>query len=157
MIHLPRDFSEFVQLLNAHGAEYVIIGGYALAVHGYVRYTGDIDFFIALNPANAARMLSVFHAFGLRTPDIDTALFMDEGKIIRVGSEPMRLEVLNKISGVDFDECYRNRKTILIDGVSVNFLGYHELLKNKRAAGREKDLADVAELKKRQTGKEQVV
>lgn len=145
------------QLLNAHGAEYVIIGGYALAVHGYVRYTGDIDFFIALNPENAARMLRVFHAFGLRTPDLDTALFMDEGKIIRVGSEPMRLEVLNKISGVDFDECYRNRETILIDGVSVNFLGYHELLKNKRAAGREKDLADVAELKKRQTVKEQVV
>lgn len=151
MIHLPRDFHDFIELLNEHGVEYVVIGGYALAVHGYVRYTGDIDFFIALHTENAEKMLRVFHAFGLDTPDLDATLFMDEGKIIRVGSEPMRLEVLNKISGVDFAECYQNRKQILVDGISVNFIGYNELLENKSVAGRPKDLADIDELRKRKS------
>jgi len=146
MIQLPQDFLEFIQLLNEHHVEYVIVGGYAVAVHGYVRYTGDIDFFIAISAANAGRMVEVFNRFGLNQPAINTALFMDPGKILRIGAEPMRLEVLNQISGVDFAECYRNRKTILIDGIRVNVVGYAELLKNKRAAGREKDLADAAEL-----------
>ena len=151
MIHLPRDFREFIQLLNEHDVAYVIVGGYALAVHGYVRYTGDIDVFVALTPDNAAKTLNVFHAFGLKTPDLNTELLLEEGNIIRVGSEPMRLEVLNKISGVDFEECYRNRQTIMIDGVAVNFVGYRELIKNKRATGRDKDRVDVAELLKRNT------
>ena len=149
MIRLPPDFREFIQLLNDHGVEYVIVGGYAVAVHGYVRYTGDMDFFIALNADNAERMVGVFNRFGLTQPEINAALFMDSGKILRIGSEPMRLEVLNKISGVSFEECYRNRKTIQVDGVAVNFVGYAELLKNKRSTGREKDIADASELQKR--------
>ena len=149
MIRLPPDFREFIQLCNDHGVEYVIVGGYAVAVHGYVRYTGDMDFFIALNADNAERMVEVFNRFGLTQPEINAALFMDPGKILRIGSEPMRLEVLNKISGVSFEECYRNRKTVRVDGVPVNFVGYAELLKNKRSAGREKDLADAFELQKR--------
>ncbi len=149
MIRLPNDFKEFIQFLNARAVEYVIVGGYALAIHGYVRYTGDIDFFIALNPDNAEKMVNVFRDFGLNTPELNSALFLDEGKILRVGSEPMRLEVLNKISGVDFAECYQNRQELCIDGVSVNFVGYRELVKNKRATGREKDRADVIELERR--------
>jgi len=108
-----------------------------------------MDVFIALIPENAENMLRAFHAFGLNTPDLNVALLLEEGNIIRIGSEPMRLEVLNKISGVDFEECYRNRQTITIDGVAVNFVGYQELLKNKRATGRDKDRVDVAELLKR--------
>ena len=149
MIHLPRDFREFIQLLNEHDVAYVIVGGYALAVHGYVRYTGDLDVFVALTPDNAAKTLRAFHAFGLNTPDLNTELLLEEGNIIRVGAEPMRLEILNKISGVDFEECYHNRRTITIDDVPVNFVGYQELLKNKRATGRDKDRVDVAELLKR--------
>jgi len=150
MIHLPQDFRAFIQLLNEHSVEYVIVGGYALAVHGYVRYTGDIDFFIALHPDNAERMLHVFEAFGLHTPDLNATLFLEPGNIIRIGIEPMRLEVLNKISGVEFAECYANRNVIEIDGINVNFVGYQELLKNKRSTGRDKDKVDVIELMKRQ-------
>ena len=149
MIKLPPDFLDFIRLLNEHGVEYLIVGGYAVAVHGYVRYTGDIDFFIAINPLNAARMVTVFNHFGLRQQDINTDLFMDPGKILRIGSEPMRLEVLNQISGVQFDACYKNRKTLEIEGVPVHFLGYSELIKNKQSTGRDKDTADVVELKKR--------
>jgi predicted nucleotidyltransferase len=149
MIRLPPDFLDFIRLLNDHGVEYLIVGGYAVAVYGYVRYTGDIDFFIAINPTNAERMVKVFNLFGLSQPDINADLFMDPGKILRIGSEPMRLEVLNQISGVDFDECYRNRKIIDVEGFPVNFVGYSELLKNKSSTGREKDVADVSELQKR--------
>lgn len=149
MIHLPQDFREFIQLLNAHSVEYVIVGGYAVAIHGYVRYTGDIDFFIAISATNADRMVKVFNRFGLNQPDINSALFMEPGKILRIGAEPMRLEVLNQISGVTFTECYENRRELLIDGLTVNFVGYVELLKNKRAAGRDKDLADASELQAR--------
>ncbi len=149
MIHLPQDFLEFIQLLNKHRVEYVIIGGYAVAIYGYVRYTGDIDFFIAISAENAERMVAVFNRFGLMQPDINTGLFMEPGKILRIGAEPMRLEVLNQISGVTFDACYQNRREVSIDGTTVNFVGYAELLKNKQAAGREKDLADAAELQKR--------
>jgi len=92
MIHLPHDFREFIQLLNDHGVEYVIVGGYAVAIYGYVRYTGDIDCFIAISTANAERMVKVFNLFGLTQPDINTGLFMDPGKILRIGAEPMRLE-----------------------------------------------------------------
>jgi predicted nucleotidyltransferase len=149
MIHLPQDFLEFIRLLNENRVEYVIIGGYAMAIHGYVRYTGDIDFFIAISAENAERMVAVFNRFGLRQPDINTELFLEPGKILRIGAEPMRLEVLNQISGVTFAECYQNRHEVSIDGVTVNFVGYAELLKNKQAAGREKDIADAAELQKR--------
>ena len=149
MIHLPQDFREFIQLLNAHSVEYVIVGGYAVAVYGYVRYTGDIDFFVAISAANAERLVKVFNRFGLVQSDINTALFMEPGKILRIGAEPMRLEVLNQISGVTFAECYKNRREVSIDGVLINFVGYAELLKNKRAAGREKDLADASELQAR--------
>lgn len=149
MIHLPQDFREFIQLLNEHSVEYVIVGGYAVAIHGYVRYTGDIDFFIAISACNADRMVKVFNRFGLNQPDINAALFMEPGKILRIGAEPMRLEVLNQISGVTFTECYENRRELLIDGITVNFVGYAELLKNKRATGRDKDLADASELQMR--------
>ncbi len=120
-----------------------------MAIYGYVRYTGDIDFFIAISAANAARMVEVFNRFGLSQPDINADLFMEPGKILRIGVEPMRLEVLNQISGVTFAECYQNRKELLIDGITVNFVGYAELLKNKRAAGRDKDLADASVLEAR--------
>ena len=149
MIQIPKDFKEFIQLLSVHEVKYVIIGGYAVAVHGYVRYTGDIDFFIAIDSVNAAKMVTVFREFGLDAPEVAPELFMDEGKILRVGTEPMRLEVLNQIDGVTFDECFRNRRELLVDGLNINFVGLNELLKNKRSTKREKDKADVVELEKR--------
>lgn len=149
MIQLPRDFQDFIRLLNRHGVEYLVVGGYAVAIHGYVRYTGDIDFFIALNPDNAQKMVDVFHAFGFNMRELNQALFLDKGKIIRIGTEPMRLEVLNQIDGVEFSDCYKNRKELRSGGLHINFIGLAELVKNKRATGRGKDQIDAEELEKR--------
>ena len=149
MIQIPQDFLDFIQLLNGHGVDYLIVGGYAVATHGYVRYTGDIDFFIALHPDNARKMVAVFHDFGFDRPELDEKLFLEPGKIIRIGSEPMRLEVHSQIDGVEFDECYTCRVVLSLNGVNVNFIDLEHLLKNKRATARAKDKVDADELEKR--------
>lgn len=149
MIQLPHDFRAFIQLLNEHEVEYLVVGGYAVATHGYVRYTGDIDFFIALNSETARKMVQVFQGFGLTVPELEEELFLEPGKIIRVGVEPMRLEVMNQIDGVDFSECYDRRVVLDIHGVSVNFIGLDHLIRNKKATQRGKDKVDAEELEKR--------
>ncbi len=149
MIQIPHDFLEFIKLLNENEVEYLVVGGYAVATYGYVRYTGDIDFYVALTEDNARRLVLVFHAFGLRSPEIDRQLFMEPGKIIRVGVEPMRLEVLNQIDGVKFEECYNERVVINLNGTPVNFIDLPHLIANKLATNRAKDKVDAEELQKR--------
>ncbi|MBN1863471.1 MAG: nucleotidyltransferase [Victivallales bacterium] len=149
MIQIPRDFLDFIRLLNAQGAEYLIVGGYAVATYGYVRYTGDIDFFIAMNPENARKMVQVFQKFGFNTAELDENLFLEPGKIIRIGVEPMRLEVMNQIDGVGFTECFERRTVLNVNGVQINFIGLEQLICNKKATGRGKDKVDAEELEKR--------
>lgn len=148
MIQIPRDFLDFIHLLNKHDAAYVIVGGYAVATHGYVRYTGDIDFFIALNPENAEKLSQVFRDFGFRAEDVPPEVFLAPGKIIRIGAEPMRLEIMNRIDGVGFGECFDSRLEVCVNGENVNFIGLDCLLKNKLATGRGKDKVDADELLK---------
>ena len=136
-------------MLSKHKVEYLIVGGYAVATYGYVRYTGDMDFFIALNLENASRMVLVFQEFGLNTPEINETLFAEPGKIMRVGVEPMRLEVMNQIDGVTFSECYDQRVVLVVNDIPVNFISLEFLLKNKKATGRGKDKVDAEELEKR--------
>jgi predicted nucleotidyltransferase len=143
---LPRDFQEFLQLLNAHGVKYVVIGGYAVNFHGYVRFTGDLDVFVALSDESAQLLTAVFREFGFDLPDLKPELFLNRGRIVRLGHEPMRLEILNEIDGVSFEECYLNRVEAELGGHKVNFVALPQLLKNKRATGRLKDLADVEAL-----------
>jgi predicted nucleotidyltransferase len=146
MIPLPRDFKDFLKLLNANGIRYVVVGGYAVAYHGYVRYTGDLDIFVELSRENAERMTRALHEFGFALPKVKPSLFLKKGKIIRMGYEPMRLEILNEIDGVTFEECYRRRNIARVSGLKINFIALTQLLKNKRASGRQKDLADVEAL-----------
>lgn len=149
MIPLPREFHEFLSLLSRHRVRYLVVGGYAVAYHGYPRYTGDIDIFIAISPRNAAALLKVFHDFGFAEGDLDAAVFQDRGQVLRLGREPMRLEILNQIDGVTFDECYAHRTRARLGGLAINFISCDDLLKNKRAAGRPKDQADVDVLLKK--------
>jgi hypothetical protein len=146
MIPLPRDFQDFFKLLNAGRIRYVVIGGYAVAYHGYVRYTGDLDVFVEMSEINATKLVSALREFGFDVPKLKPALFLEKGRIIRLGYEPMRLEILNEIDGVSFEECFRHRRRSRIGGLSINFIDLPRLLKNKRASGRQKDLADVEAL-----------
>lgn len=146
MIPLPRDFQDFLRLLNANAIRYVVIGGYAVAYHGYVRYTGDLDIFVELSVANAAKLVSALREFGFDLPQLKPALFLRKGRIVRLGCEPMRLEILNEIDGVTFEECYRRRRRSRLGNLTVNFIALPQLLRNKRASARLKDLADVEAL-----------
>jgi hypothetical protein len=128
--------------------EYLIIGGYAVAYYGYVRYTCNIDFFIAVSHDTAEKMVRVFNQFGFKPDELTPELFLKNGQVLRIGVEPMRLEVLNEISGVDFKTCYKNKEILNVDGLKLNFIGINELIKNKKSTERSKDKLDVIELLK---------
>jgi hypothetical protein len=104
---------------------------------------------VAIAPDNAAKLVEVFHRFGMRDSHLTPALFQERGKIIRMGVPPMRIEVLTEIDGVDFSECYAARVTVDIDGQPVHLISLDHLRKNKRAAGRHKDLDDLENLPER--------
>ena len=146
MIRLPNDFKDFLKLCDRHAVEYVIVGGYAVGFHGHPRATGDLDVFAARTPENAQRLVEVFREFGFDSPEITAELFLEPKAIVRIGVPPLRLEVFNTISGVTFDECLPFAIEIVYDGTPVRFIGLDQLLENKRAAGRFKDLADVEAL-----------
>jgi predicted nucleotidyltransferase len=144
---LPNDFKEFLRLANSARIEYLLIGGYAVSFHGYPRPTGDLDVWIAAKPESAATMAKLVREFGFAsaTPE----LFLTPGKVIRMGRPPVRIEIMNAISGVDFSDAYDRRVETVLDGVPVNIIALDDLLNNKRAAGRGKDLDDVRHLERR--------
>lgn len=145
---LTKDFSEFVALLKEHGAEYMIVGGYAVSAHGYPRFTGDLDIWLKPVPWNAERVLGALVAFGFGGLDISLEDLSTENKVIQLGHPPLRIDLLMSIDGVTFDEAYANRKEMTFDGLTMNFIGYHDLLKNKKASGRHRDLDDLENLTK---------
>ena len=152
MTPLPRDFQDFLRLLTVNGIRYVVIGGYAVAYHGYVCYTGGLDLFIELSVDNATKLVSALREFGFDLPQLKPSLFLRKGRIVRLGYEPMRLEILNEIDGVSFQECYRHRRRAKVGNLAVDFIALPQLLRNKRASGRQKDLADVEALTARAPG-----
>ncbi|UCD50739.1 MAG: hypothetical protein JSW27_24855 [Phycisphaerales bacterium] len=145
-IHLPADFKEFLRLLNAHKVEYLLIGGYAVAYHGYPRATADMDIWIAVQAANADRVVAALKEFGFDPPELSPELFLQPWQIIRLGVPPVRIEIATTISGVDFPECYAARVEDVLDGVSVSLISLKHLKINKKASGRHQDLADLDEL-----------
>jgi predicted nucleotidyltransferase len=152
MIRLPADFRDFLKLLNSHCVEYLLIGGYAVCYHGYYRNTGDIDFWIALHPENAARMVRLIREFGFDVPELSENIFLQPGRIIRMGLEPVRIELLTEISGCKFKECYARRVQGILDGIPVNIISLPDLINNKIQSGRLKDLQDAKKLSGRTSG-----
>jgi hypothetical protein len=124
----------------------LLIGGYAVSYHGYIRATGDMDIWIAIHPNNAHKIVAVLKAFGFDHPELNEDLFLHENKILRMGVPPVRLEITTSISGVQFDECYQARVVDILDGVEVSLIDLENLKKNKRASGRPKDLVDFQKL-----------
>jgi len=143
---LPADFKEFLRLLNSKGVRYLLVGGYAVALHGYVRSTGGLDIWVDADARNAAKVAAAVTEFGFTAPDVTALLFEEANQVIRMGVPPLRVEILTTISGVDFEACYKSRMTIEADGIAVPLLNLEHLKANKRAAGRLKDLADLEQL-----------
>ncbi len=151
MLPLPRDFRDFIALLNAKRVKYLVVGGYAVAFHGYPRATQDLDIFIEATHRNASALLRAFAEFGFAAVDVAPEYFLDKGQVVWLGREPHKLEILNDISGVTFAECYAQRVRAKLGGLSINFISLPDLLANKRASGRNKDLADLDYLPKIKT------
>ena len=146
MAKLQTDLKEFIELLNSHSVEYLLVGGHAVAFHGHPRYTGDIDFFIRRSEANVQRLIAVLSAFGFGSLGITDRDLLEPKQILQLGQPPNRIEILNSISGVDFDVAWESRIQASMDDQAVFIIGWNELLQNKKAAGRPKDLADLAKL-----------
>jgi len=143
---LQADLREFIELLNSHCVEYLIVGGHAVAFHGHPRFTGDIDFFVRMTSLNAQRLLAVLNDFGFGGLGITERDLLEPKRILQLGQPPNRIDILTSISGVDFDSAWESRVKSSMDDQPVIMIGWNELLRNKKAAGRQKDLADVEKL-----------
>ncbi len=130
--------------MNNFSVEYLLVGGYAVAYHGYPRATGDMDIWIAMDEQNAGRVVSALQAFGFGATGVSSDLFVRPGQVTRMGVPPMRIEILTTVSGLDFAEAFSRRVVDVIDGVPVTII--EDLKANKRAAGRLKDRTDVDNL-----------
>jgi hypothetical protein len=140
------DFREFLRLLNANRVEYLLVGGYAVGVHGYPRATVDLDIWIRATSENAERVLAAVRSFGFDVPTLAPQLFVDPRSIVRFGVPPFRIELMTSIDGVDYDACRTRAFACEVDGLNVPVIGLDDLKVNKRAAGRHKDLADLENL-----------
>lgn len=143
-----KDFREFVELLIKHKAEYLIVGGYAVGIHGYPRYTGDLDIWLNPTEENAHRILDAVKEFGFSSIKLTVKDLMKEENVIQLGYPPLRIDLLNHIDGVTFTECFQHKKVVKIEKLQMNFISYNDLLKNKRASNRPQDAADLDNLQK---------
>lgn len=151
MLQLPEDFKDLLCLLNEHSVEYLIVGGWALGVHGYVRATGDMDIWIGQSDANIQKLLRALNDFGV-PEGIDSEFFKENGNAFRMGNPPLRIEIITEATGIHFDASYLKRVTIEADAVQLPFIHYDDLVTNKRASGRLRDLADLEGLGEDITG-----
>jgi hypothetical protein len=144
-LELPEDFRDLLVALADEQAEFVMIGGWAMAVHGRPRATEELDVLVRGTPANSAKVFAALAAFGapVGPHGVDANTFSSEGPAYRLGLKPLRIELLTKISGVTFDEAASDPVRADIDGRVVPVIGRQALLKNKRAAGRHKALDDA--------------
>ncbi len=145
-MELSQDFKEFIQLLNAHKLEYLVVGGYAVAVHGFPRTTGDIDFWVNPVVENAQRMVNVLTDFGFGALDISIDDFLKEDNVVQLGYPPNRIDIITGVSGLAFNECYTARKEVDFEGEKINFISLYHLKINKKKTGRDKDNLDLKNL-----------
>ena len=143
---LPRDFKEFLKSLTSNGVEYLLVGGYAVAFHGYLRATNDLDIWVKASQENAARIDRALRDFGFQLPDQSLEWFLLPNKMFRMGVPPIRIEILTGISGVEFETAYAEREFVTLDEITVPVISLPRLRQNKRASGRAKDLADLENL-----------
>ena len=147
-MELHQDFKEFIELLNVHGVDYLVIGGYAVNYHGYPRYTKDIEFWIWLTDENIEKLLCAIHKFGFASLGLEPNDFSNKKNIVQLGLEPYRIDILMDLEGLNFEACYKQKVRAEIDGVTVTFMSLDDLIKAKENAGRSQDIADSEQLKK---------
>jgi len=145
-MEIQEDFRELFALFNAHDVAYLIVGGYALAHHGSPRYTGDMDVLIRPDEKNARRVLAALAEFGFASAGLQIEDFSTEGRVAQFGVPPVRVDILTSITGVSAEEAFAGKEPGTYGGIPVFYLGREQFLRNRRAIGRKKDLADIEAL-----------
>ena len=143
---LNRDYNDILSALCAEGAEFLVVGAYAVGVHGIPRATGDIDIWVRPTSENARRVMRALKRFGAALLDLTEEDLATDDTVFQMGVAPSRIDVITGISGVTFDQAWPSRVTVAIEGLAVPVIGRDDLLRNKAASGRPKDLADLAAL-----------
>jgi hypothetical protein len=143
---LNQDFKEFIQSLNDNQVRYLVIGGYAVAFHGYPRYTKDIDIWVEMSQENATNLIKALEQFGFGSLNLQTSDFLDPDQVIQLGYPPSRIDLLTTPSGVTFETCFASRIEVPFEDLTVNFIDLENLKQNKKASGRLQDLADLENL-----------
>lgn len=150
---LNDDYKEMLQCLSEEDVKFLLVGAYALAVHGFPRATKDIDFFVWATPANAANLMRALAKFGAPMEGISESDFSLEGVIFQIGNSPRRIDIITTIDGITFDQAYANKTIFTIEGLQIPVISLEDLIANKRASGRKQDLADVEKLESQLKGK----
>lgn len=144
-LELNDDFRELLSTLNSNNVRYLLIGGYAVIIHGAPRLTNDLDIVIASDSENAERCLNALRDFGF-TEGLSEKAFAKRKSVVRMGIEPVKIEILNYLEGVDFESAYKRREIRTVEDIEFSLISLQDLLANKRTVARDKDLIDVKEL-----------
>jgi hypothetical protein len=147
-MEIGQDFKEFIELLNKHKVQYMVVGGYAVALYGFPRYTGDIDFWIKPDKLNAQHIVDALIDFGFGAVDIAVSDFETENKVIQLGIPPNRIDILTSVDGLTFEESWNQKEVIQTEGALINYISLHHLRLNKASSNREKDQLDLKNLPK---------
>jgi hypothetical protein len=145
-MEIQKDYKELLESFNGHKVEYMIVGAYALAFHGVPRFTGDIDIFVRPSSQNAQRVLSSLVDFGFDSLKLTVDDFQNPNSVVQLGTPPVRIDLITAITGVTWEEADGGKQAGLYGNVPVCFLGREQYIANKRATGRQKDLADLEAL-----------
>lgn len=143
---LNPDFKDMLLALKDANVDFLIVGAYAVAAHGYPRATGDLDIWIRADEGTAPRVMRALAAFGAPIGDLSAADFSVPSLVFQIGIPPGRIDILTTISGVDFSDAWENRMHIRLDEITFDIIGRADLIRNKKTSGRPKDIADVAAL-----------
>ena len=143
---MNQDFVDLLRALSASEVRFLVVGAYALAVHGRPRATGDLDVLVDPTPENAGRVMQALKAFGAPLQHITSADLSTPGVVLQIGLPPRRIDVLTQLTGVSFVEAWADRVRHAVGPLEVDFIGKAAFIRNKRATGRPQDLADIAAL-----------
>jgi hypothetical protein len=141
---LPEDFKEFIQCLNSNNVKYLLIGGWAVGLHGHPRATKDIDFLIFIDNTNLGNLEKAFSSFG--APPVDIDYLSKKGNVIRIGVSPIQIDIINEADGIDIEDCYSRREIITVEDIEIPLISKADLITNKKSTNRQADLADVEKL-----------
>jgi len=144
MRFLTKDFVEFIECCAARDVRFLIVGGYALAAHGYPRATKDLDVWVWIDDDNADRLVEALRDFGFGETGLTAADFLDPEVVVQLGYPPLRIDLLTSASGLDFEACWERRLDVGVGSVSAGIVSLDDLVANKRASGRPQDLVDIA-------------